>query len=111
MNQEKDYVEGFFEQVTYFGRLWTLHIRHYLALAEEERERYEVSDGQFLIHMYSVDQSNTFKVFLDDEDPFRWISDASPLIADRELIEVIGNRIELKHNHFEEDSQGSTSGE
>lgn len=98
MNKDKDVTKGFFEEVSYHGWPWIVHIRHYLSLTAEEIKRYEVQDGQFLVHMYCIHQSNMFKVFLDEEEPLLWRTDADALLIDSEMVQVIGNRIDLKHS-------------
>ena len=91
---EKDPIEnkGFIEHFDADDVSYMVQIKHYYALNEEERNLYCVTDGQFLVHMFSTDGCKSFKVFLDDE--LFWITDAHESIVQREFVEIIGSIID-----------------
>lgn len=85
---------GFYEEFDFQGKKYIAHIQHYLNLPEDEIINYRVIDGEFLIHLYSLDGCKTFKVFLDEQ--LIWQTNTSKFLVPPEMIEVIGFVIDMK---------------
>ncbi len=82
------------DSFTAYGKQHHFTAQHFLFLSEEERETYKVEDGQFLVRLSFDEEGRTFKVFHHEDDLFRWTTDASTIIVDKESAEVIGSIID-----------------
>jgi hypothetical protein len=89
MNSMSDYkITGEFELN---GCWYIAFISPYYILSEEEISLYKISEYSFVAHVFSEEGFKTFEIFPDHH--LHWNTNASALLVDREIVEVLGQMI------------------
>lgn len=60
----------------------------YYELSELELKVYNISEYNYVVHLFSMEGFKTFEMFPDAE--LRWTTNASPLLVDKEIVEIMG---------------------
>jgi hypothetical protein len=77
------------KKFSYKGIEYLMEAKHHLQVNEEERLKYNVNQGQFLVFLHWLDSTITFPIFIDNQ--LQWGTSASQwIIDDHELLERIG---------------------
>jgi hypothetical protein len=93
MDGELPIGNGFKEQFEFKEQNYLAHIKHYTVVSEDELIQFRVKDGEFLVHLFSLEGCVSFKIYLDED--LIWKSCSSEIIAEQELIDVLGFVIDM----------------
>lgn len=93
MSHEPPIANGFHEEFDFNGRQYIAHIKHYTVVSEDEIINYHVSDGEFLVHLFSLDGCKSFNIYLDDN--LIWKTSSS-IMVEQELVDVLGFVIDMR---------------
>ncbi|MBO9572437.1 MAG: hypothetical protein J7497_09545, partial [Chitinophagaceae bacterium] len=67
--------------------------KHYTVVSEDELIQFRVKDGEFLVHLFSLEGFVSFKIYLDED--LIWKSCSSEIVTEQELVDVIGIMIDM----------------
>lgn len=80
---------GFKKEFEYEGKHYSMHVISFLVANDENKKKYNLQDGQFLVHLFDGASFHSFSVFYNDK--LEWDANVSRLVIDDKfLIERIG---------------------
>lgn len=68
-------------------------VHHIEELSPEQREKYNIRENSFFVHLFTSSGFKTFEMFIGI-DSMEWETNASSIIIDPEIVKIIGDRIE-----------------
>jgi hypothetical protein len=81
---------GFKKEFEYKGRQYHLQVVPFIIATDDDKRKFNLQEGHFLVHLFDGDSFKSFSVFYSDEQPV-WESNVSTvLLDDKDLIERIG---------------------
>jgi hypothetical protein len=66
-------------------------VHPYFLLSPEEISFYKIIKYDFVAHLFSLEGFKTFEIYQDES--LEWKTNASPLLIDHEIVEIIGQII------------------
>lgn len=93
MSNELPIENGFHEEFDFKGNRYVAHIKHCTVVSEDEMINHHVCDGEFLVHLFSLEGCKSFKIYLDDN--LIWKT-SSTIIVEQELVDVLGFVIDMR---------------